>query len=31
MKLKTSFAYQLIACVLFFSSGKISAQVGFYG
>lgn len=30
MKLKTSFAYQLIACVLFFSSGKISAQVGFF-
>ncbi|PKF73914.1 hypothetical protein [Chryseobacterium sp. PMSZPI] len=30
MKLKISFVYRLIACILFFSSGIIAAQVGFF-
>lgn len=30
MKMKISFAYQLLACILFFSSGQITAQVGFF-
>ncbi|WP_185248476.1 hypothetical protein [Chryseobacterium bernardetii] len=30
MKIKMSFIYQLLTCVLFLSSGKIAAQVGFF-
>lgn len=30
MKLKIRFAYQVMTCILFFSSVKISAQVGFF-